>query len=546
MRKRKDLTILDFLRAIVWSYTRVSSKEQFLKNGSIETQVKRLKSFAQKNNLIITKEFDAKHESSKRINTQKTLNELINVIKNTPKAKRPKIILIWSPSRFGRAGAEHIELFVSLRRKYGIYIYSVSSGHNTFTERNENEFSTQLLQAQKENFNRQDVIIPGMINALEKGIFLGRAPRGYDHFGPRVTDPLKVQANQEIKLNKQGLLLKEVFKLKIYHHYTDKEIQDRLLTNGLYIPKQSISVMWSNPFYAGYFTNSLLPNTKIKGNWTPIITNKEYDLLQERLFSSNQLGIAKINGKVNTPLTPRFLICDDCNQKMTSYLNKRKYIYYYKCCKCNKTANANTKSKSLNIGLHDQFSSILCSLKFSKTFHKLFSKQITKIIDFEMNGLSDKKRFLKTEMNELQEQLDAIEFGYLLGKFPEGLYKKHSQKLKTQINEKKKNLDSLPTKMSNQENLIKKFLKIAENPTIFYDSLDYHNKRAFQSIVFPEGFKFSLKNKECRTSKINLIFELTNCFLETYADKKEKTQLHKTLESRLVAGAGLEPATFGL
>ena len=51
-----------------------------------------------------------------------------------------------------------------------MFLYSVSTGHNTFTERSENEFSTQLLYAQKENFNRQDVIIPGMINVIEKGI----------------------------------------------------------------------------------------------------------------------------------------------------------------------------------------------------------------------------------------------------------------------------------------------------------------------------------------------------------------------------------------
>jgi hypothetical protein len=95
---------------------------------------------------------------------------------------------------------------VSLRRKYNVLLYSVSTGHNTFTERNENEFSLQLLHAQKENFSRQDVIIPGMKDAIEKGTFLGRAPRGYDHFGPRVKDPTKVQAHQKIKLkiNKVG------------------------------------------------------------------------------------------------------------------------------------------------------------------------------------------------------------------------------------------------------------------------------------------------------------------------------------------------------
>ncbi len=64
--------------------------------------------------------------------------------------------------------------------------------------------------------------------------------------------------------------------------------------------------------------------------------------------------------------------------------------------------------------------------------------------------------------------------------------------------------------------------------------------------MFPEGFKFSLKNKECRTSKVNMIFDLTNSFKANYIVKKEKTQIQNVLESCLVAGTGLEPATFGL
>jgi site-specific DNA recombinase len=544
--KKIQLTILDFFRAIVWSYTRVSSKEQFLNNGSIRSQVKRIKAFAKLNSLIISKEFDAEYESSKRINTQKKLNELINAIKETPPNKRPKIILIWSPSRFGRAGSEHIELFVSLRRKYNVFIYSVSTGHNTFTERNQNEFSLQLLHAQKENFSRQDVIIPGMKDALERGTFLGRAPRGYDHFGPRVSDPLKVQAKQEIKLNKDGLLLKEAFRLKLYKNYTDKEILDWLQLEDLHIPKQSLNAMWSKLFYTGFFTNSLVPDTEIKGHWEPIISKKEYNLLQNKITNSTQIGIPKINGKTSTPLSPKFLICDDCNQSMTSYLNKRKKLYYYKCGKCNKTANANTKSKSLYEGLNQQFAKKIDSFKFSKSFHNLFSKQLEKIIDAEMSNLSDRIRILKTEISDLEKQFDKIEFRYATDELAKEIFEKHGSKLKTQIDEKTKQLQNLPSKKSNHQKLLKKFFKIAENPSEFYKSLNYNDKRVFQNIVFPEGFKFSLKNKECRTNKVNMIFDLTNSFKANYINKNKKTQMQKTLESRLVAGAGLEPATFGL
>ena len=543
---KKELQISDFINALVWSYTRVSSKEQFQKNGSIETQVKKIKSFAKSNNLIITKEFDAEYESSKKLKTQKTLKELLNAIKETPKNKRPKIILIWSPSRFGRAGAEHIELFVSLRRKYGIFLYAVSSHHNTFTDRNENEFSTQLLYAQRENFSRQDVIIPGMINALEKGVFLGKTPRGYDHFGPRVVDPNKVQAFQEIKLNKDGILLKEAFRLKLYESYTDKEIQQHLKNKGLHIPKQSISTLWRNPFYTGYFRNSLVENTLLKGHWEAIITPKEFSLLQLRLSGSIQAGVPKINGKPQTPLIPKFLICDDCNHRMTSYHNKKKDIYYYKCSVCNKTINADTKSTSLSEGMHQKFQTTLTGFSFSKNFHLLFSKQIDKILDYENSHLSDKRKNLKTEINDLQKKYDLMEYRFAINEISKEIFKKHAPILKTQIQEKIRKLEKVPTKKSNHQKVMKYFLKIAENPYQYYKILDYNKKRTFQNLLFPYGFKISLKNKECRTPKLNLMFELTSCFIKCYDFEKEETQKLKCFESHLVAGTGLEPATFGL
>ena len=95
----------DFQNAIVWSYSRVSSKEQFERNSSIETQVMAIKDFASEHHLLITKEFDAAYESSKNLKSQKTLINLIETLKKTPVSKRPKLILLWSPSRFGRSGA---------------------------------------------------------------------------------------------------------------------------------------------------------------------------------------------------------------------------------------------------------------------------------------------------------------------------------------------------------------------------------------------------------------------------------------------------------
>ncbi len=544
--KKKNLTLSDFNNATVWSYTRVSTKDQFVNNGSIETQVNRIKTFAKENNLIITEEFDAEYESSKRINTQSTLRELMDKIKKTPASRRPKMILIWSPSRFGRAGAEHIQLFVSLRKEYNVYLYSVSTNNHTFNERAENEFSTQLLYAQKENFSRQDTIIPGLINALENGKVFGRTPRGYDHYGPRVSDPNKVQAFQEIKINEEGKYLKEAFKKKIYEGYPDSEIIKWLATKGMKISKQRISEMWRNPFYTGRISNTLLDGKVIKGTWEPIITIKEFAQLQKMLSQSKQLGVAKLAGKEATPLAPKFLLCADCNNTMTSYLNKAKQIYYYKCNCCNKTINAETSDRSFNIGIHEQFFEVLNQFSFSKEMHNLFAVQLKKIMEDDMATLSERKRLLTREINELKEAYDKMEFRYAMNEISKDIFDRQGKKLNDEINQKIKDLDFMPSKKSNLEKGIKYFLKIAENPSKFYASLDYNKKRRFQSLLFPEGLLYSIKNRNYRTSKMSQLFELTSCFSRSWIVVKEKNHPQNEDGSCLVAGTGLEPVTFGL
>ena len=544
--KKKNLILSDFNNAIVWSYTRVSTKDQFVNNGSIETQVNKIKSFAKENNLIITEEFDAEYESSKRINTQSTLRELMDRIKKTPASKRPKMILIWSPSRFGRAGAEHIQLFVSLRKDYNVYLYSVSTNNHTFNERAENEFSTQLLYAQKENFSRQDTIIPGLINALENGKVFGRTPRGYDHFGPRVSDPNKVQAFQEIKINQEGKFLKEAFKKKIYEGYPDSEIIKWLDSKGVKVSKQRISEIWRNQFYTGRISNTLLEGKVIKGNWEPLITLRDFNQLQRLLTMSKQLGVAKLSGKEATPLAPKFLLCADCDNTMTSYLNKSKQIYYYKCNCCNKTLNAETSNRSFNKGVHEQFYGVLNQFAFSKELHDLFSVQLKKIMEDDMANLSERKRLLSRDINDLKEAYDKMEFRYAMNEISKDIFDRQGKKLKEEIDQKVKDLEFMPSKKSNLEKGMKYFLKIAENPSKFYTSLDYNKKRRFQSLLFPTGLLYSIKNRNYRTSKTSKLFELTNRFSNTYNGKKEKNHPQNEDGSCLVAGTGLEPVTFGL
>lgn len=78
------------------------------------------------------------------------------------------------------------------------------------------------------------------------------------------------------------------------------------------------------------------------------------------------------------------------------------------------------------------------SFKFSKSNHKLFSKQLEKIIDVEMSGLSEKIRILKTEIADLQKQYDKMEIRYATGELTEELNTKIDVYNSKQSKERKK------------------------------------------------------------------------------------------------------------
>lgn len=542
----KTLTMKEFQDAIVWSYSRVSSKEQFEKNSSIETQVKGIKEFAAANRLVIVREFDAAYESSKSLSHQKTLNELIETLKRTPKSELPKLILLWSPSRFGRSGVEHISLLASLRTTYGVRLYAVNNGKNTFDVRSEHEFAQELLIAQQENFNRQDVIIPGMRNFVSKGFRVGTAPRGYDQFGPRCTDPARVQGRQEIKINEEGRWLKKAFRMKIYDDAMDSQIIAFMASKGFRIPKQTLSKMWLNPFYAGISRSRLLHGKEIKGNWEPLITKAEWELLQSKLKGSFMRGISKLPGKEQTPLIPRFLKCAGCGYNMTSYENKKLGNFYYKCNTCNHTVNANSSRHTIREGMHEKFGELLSRYKMNNVLLPVLQEQIEQALETSFQRFEEQRSDLRAQISIKKGQLEHMEHRYVIGELNDALWLKHSALVNNEIRALEEMLEKLPSKKSNLKILDERILEMLEDPRQFWQSLSTMQKRRLQEVLFPSGLLYNPKTREYLTSNAHILLELTGCFIETWSTVKNKTQRQNAFGSRLVAKGGIEPPTSGL
>ena len=303
--------------------------------------------------------------------------------------------------------------------------------------------------------------------------------------------------------------------------------------------------MWKNEFYAGRICNSLLDEKYIKGSWEPLISKVEYQKLQKIINSTSKIGIEKLSGKIETPLVPKYLICGDCQNTMTSYKNKKKNLFYYKCNCCNKTANAETKSSSYNDGVNATFLKIIDNLKLNDNLKELFIEQLKLILEHEKDHSVDKKRMLTSEINDLREKMDLMEYRFAINEISKDIFERQNQKLKEQYNQKIAEIENLPTKKSNHEKGIKYFAKIAVNPSKFYESLEYNQKRVFQKLLFPEGLRYSLKNREYLTSKTSPLFELTSSFSDNYELENKKTYQEKLDKSHTVPGVGIEPTLQG-
>ncbi len=309
---------------LVWSYTRVSTKEQFKKNGSVERQKEFNRNFAENNNYIISEEFGGTHESAKSDFTRKEFKRLIDMVRRAKKP--PYAILVFKVSRFSRSGGSAIGLVHELVEELGVHLIEVSSGTSTTTERGKAAIYERLFDAYKENLERKEIIIPAMISYLRKGNWVGRAPLGYDHYGPNVRKGKFLALEQRNVVNKDGELLREAWKWKASGFYSDAQIIGKLAARGLKIPSQRMSDMWKCPFYCGILINRLL-DEPVKGHWEALVSMEDFvkvqNLIEDVNRPGNHPGYPHNKQVEPRPLT-RLLRCHKCKNFMVGYENKKK------------------------------------------------------------------------------------------------------------------------------------------------------------------------------------------------------------------------------
>ena len=524
-------------------YTRVSSKQQN-ENFSLVEQEDEIRSFSLKNNYKLLEIYGGTYESASGDFSRKEFKQLFDRVTTT--FPKPFAIAIKFINRFSRTGANAIGIVQDLVENKGIHLIETNSGLSTENLKERYEIYDKLLKAQVENQERLERTLPGMKKFLLAGNWLGKAPIGYDMRGTRVVDYKLKHHKQEVFINEKGKLIKLAWKWKIEGE-RDVQIRQKLSELGLGLDKNQLSDMWRKPFYAGIIVNSLL-EYPVQGNWEPMVSELDFLRINEMLNAPKRVQYASEAANIHRPLS-RFLICAGCGNQLTGYEAKKKKLHYYKCNKCKgATFNAISVGKSRNVGLNDRFSELLSKYNLREDLVEPFKLQLQKFFKFNHQDLINSITTLEREVANTDVKLKSLDDRFWLSStnLSSDKYKLYQDQVIQEKAEKEQRLYDLRKKLSNSEIFINEAIEIARNIQYYWDSSDLETKLKLQKTVFPKGLLINPSHRGYLTRHVNYFFRRIPLFSRSLQWRKTEKVTVSGDFSLLVAGAGLEPTTFGL
>ncbi len=508
-------------------YTRVSTKEQFLHNGSIETQKKLCLRFAEQNNIPILKEFGGCYESAQS-EERKEFKRMMEFVKNSKQSV--KFIIVSDNDRFSRTGANAIFIAEQLRNK-GIQIKATSAPVDTLTPIGAFQQDMQLMFSKFDNQMRKEKCSRGMKQKYEKGIFFGRLSTGYDR--------VLVDGKPFFKPNEIGKAIGKAFKWKAEQNLSIAEIANRLTKLGTPVTEKKLSAAFRNVFYCGLLSNRMLGDRLIDGvNWEPVVS-KETFLKANQILQAHYTKFDSHKEDEQIPLK-RLVYCDKCEKVMTGYLVRAKGIYYYKCntkgCCSNKSAEK----------LNQEFEQLLKRFEIKPKYAKLIEERLTDALSKVKNQEQEKTTDHIKRKHQILEKIEQMEERYVTGEIKKDLYEKFKTKFTNELNEVLKEIQPFKNKLSNSNLSKEKMMEYSLNISKIWASGDLWERQTLQKIVFPDKIYYNCDKSNYRTEKVNPILSENLRLSRVFSQLETKNPSRFERDSCKVGATGVEPVTLCL
>ena len=498
--KKTKVKITEFSRlerkvAALW--TRVSTEKQERNNCSLENQQRICREYAERNGIIIKKEFGGTHESAK------TEGQMYRqMIAEVAKDKEINIILVYSFDRFSRAGNDAITTKAYLKSK-GIYVVSATQATDPDTAVGTFMEDMLFLFNQFENNLRRDKCVMGMTECLKRGYWFGHVPLGYDR--------KKVGREHIITVNEDGRKLKNAFIWKANEGLGDIAIVDRLRSLGLMIDRKHLNKILHNPFYCGYIKHSLLGDEIIKG--------KHEALIDEATFNKvNGLSSAGYEHREITDEFPlkRHVVCSDCGGYLTGYTVKARGRNYYKCNKKGCKSNHSTDK------MHSKYVGLLNSYQIPQELIPVLTGVFEKVFKENNDMKIETRRILLKSQTECNAKLEKLQIRYGLGEISDEVYQTTYKHLNVEMAEIKKGLEEASQNLSNMAKFVDEAIVMSCKLGDLWSNGSFDGRQSLQKLMFPTGVLFDKEVDDYRTDNENEVFKIFRRISASYKEDKTK------------------------
>ncbi len=518
-------------------YTRVSSKEQFESNLSLDWQKRIIDEFADRVKYNIAEYFGGVYESAKT-DGRKEFQRMLTYVKRN---KKIRYILVYLLDRFSRTGGGAIKLAKDLREQYGITIIAVTQPIDTSNPGGIFQQNLQFLFGEYDNSLRSQRTTEGMTEKMRRGIWCLQPPVGYDIVYEREGDKEeRRKGERKIVINETGKKLRQAFVWKA-QGMKSEAIIDKLKAMGVKMYKQKLSHVFDNPFYCGLLSSTLLKGKLIEGNHEKLISKELFLKVNNiRRSSAAQMGVPHKKELPQLPLKV-FMKCDKCGQPYTGYVVKAKKIWYYKCrtngCHNNRNAtDVNNLFEGMlsNYQINDE-TAILLKSKMKRHYNSIIKSQQTE------------ETTLKHHYTQIDNKINVLEEDYYVNKtIPALTFEKLMKKLDEERRNIQMSMDNLLKSSSNLEKMINDTIEFCSKLSTIWRFSDFSEKEKLQKLVFPEGIVFENKNSKFQTTKINqAIFEYAQLQSVLEDTKKEQRNNNAALSNQVIP-LGLEPRAHTL
>jgi site-specific DNA recombinase len=347
---------MERLRYII--YARKSSEAEDRQVLSLESQVEELQKLAEREGLEVV-DVLTEAKSAKELG-----RAVFNLMLEKIKKGEANAILTWKIDRLARnmadAGNLHFLMQKGIIKEIRTPEKVYKPEDNTLIWAVETGVANQFIRDLSVHTKR------GLRKKCEKGYKPGLAPLGY------LNDKLSLKGERGYFPDPERFpIIQRIFKTLTTGLYTPAEVYKMAIKewgltdrNGKPISKARFYEILRSPDYYGEFEYPKGSGQFYKGSYEPMITKEEWDLVQQVLkrksIRRNRKYIHSFRG---------LLRCGECDAVLTSYVAKKRWVYYE--CSRKKQGKEFCSQKPIREAvLEEQILNVLSSIEIPEEIHK--------------------------------------------------------------------------------------------------------------------------------------------------------------------------------